>query len=79
METDKKMLVKGVKFLLYTVALMFTAPVVLFQAFKNQEHPWYWPVLITGLILAITAISMGFYSIKLIVDSLFNKKVQDKQ
>ncbi len=73
------MLVKGVKFLLYTVALMFTAPVVLFQAFKNQEHPWYWPVLITGLILAITAISMGFYSIKLIVDSLFNKKVQDKQ
>lgn len=73
------MLVKGVKFLLYTVALMFTAPVVLFQAFKNQGHPWYWPVLILGLVLAIAAISMGFYGIKLLVDALFNKKVKDKQ
>ncbi len=72
------MLIKGVKFLLYTVALMFTAPVVLFQAFKNQDHPWYWPVLIMGLILAIMAISMGFYGIKLLVDALFSKKVRDK-
>jgi drug/metabolite transporter (DMT)-like permease len=77
METDKKMLVKGVKFLFYTIILMFTAPVVLFQAFKNQEHPWFWPVLILGLFLAIAAVSLGFYSIKLFVDALFNKKVQD--
>lgn len=74
MHTDKDLLSKGLKFIAYTVALMFTAPVVLYQAFKNEAHPWFWPVLIIGLILAILAIGLGFYSIKLIMDALFNKK-----
>lgn len=77
MGTNKNLPIKGIKSLFYTIILMFTAPVVLFQAFKNQEHPWFWPVLILGLILAIAAVSLGFYSIKLFVDALFNKKVQD--
>ncbi|NKI25982.1 hypothetical protein SAMN04487911_12469 [Arenibacter nanhaiticus] len=74
MRTDKALLLKGVKYIAYTIALMFTAPVVIYQAFKNEEHPLYWPVLITGLLLAIAAISFGFYSIKTIMDALFNKK-----
>lgn len=76
MKTDKDLLVKGLKYIAYTIALMFSAPVVIYQAFKNQEHPWYWPVLIIGLVLAVAAISMGFYSIKVILDSLFEKKKQ---
>ncbi len=74
MRTDKTLLIKGLKLIAYTIALMFTAPAVLFQAFKNQEHPWYWIVLITGILLAITAIVLGFYSMKVIMDSLFGKK-----
>jgi hypothetical protein len=74
MHTDKKLLVKGLKFVAYTIALMFTAPLVLFQAFKNESHPWFWPVLIIGFILAILAIGLGFYSIKLIMDALFSAK-----
>ncbi len=74
MKTDKDLLIKGLKFIGYTVALMFSAPVVLYQAFKNEAHPLYWPVLILGLILAILAIGMGFYSIKVIMDALFSKK-----
>ncbi len=74
MRTDKELLVKGIKFIAYTIALMFLAPVVIYEAFKNQGHPWYWPVLIVGLILAIAAIVMGFYGIKVILDSLFGKK-----
>ena len=74
MPTDKVMLVKGIKFLLYTVLTMFLAPVVLFQAFKNQDHPFYIPVLVVGLILAVTAIVLGFYSIKIFIDALFSKK-----
>ncbi|WP_425237431.1 DUF6095 family protein [Ulvibacterium sp.] len=77
MGTNKNLLIKGVKFLFYTIILMFTAPVALFQAFKNQEHPWFWPVLILGLILAAVAISLGFYSIKLFMDALFGKKIRD--
>ena len=73
MRTDKKMLIKGVKFLGYTTLLMFSAPVAIYQAFKNQGHPLYWPVLIVGLILGVAAIAMGFYSIKILLDSLFGK------
>tara|TARA_R110002073_G_scaffold2405_1_gene16248 strand:- start:819 stop:1130 length:312 start_codon:yes stop_codon:yes gene_type:complete len=73
MRTNKALLLKGLKYIAYTIALMFTAPIVIYQAFKNESHPLYWPVLIIGLILAIAAIAMGFYSIKLIMDALFNK------
>ncbi len=74
MGTDKVLLVKGMKFLGLTAFIMFLAPVVIYQAFKNQEHPFYIPVLIIGLILAIAAIVLGFYSIKLVVDSIFGRK-----
>ncbi len=57
----------------YTLALMFTAPVVLYQAFKNQDHPWYLPVLIAGGILAIAAVGMGFYGIRTLVNALFSR------
>lgn len=74
MRTNKVLLIKGVKLLAYTVLLMFTAPFALYQAFKNQEHPLYLPVLIIGLLLAISAIGMGFYSIKTLVDALFGER-----
>ncbi len=78
MKTDKDLLIKGLKFIAYTITLMFAAPIVLYQAFKNEGHPFFWPVLIVGFILAILAIGMGFYSIKVIMDSLFSKGSKQK-
>jgi hypothetical protein len=52
---------------------MFTAPVVIYQAFKNQEHPFYIPVLVLGLALGVVAIGLGFYSVKLLIDVIFNR------
>lgn len=72
--TNKDLLLKGIKYLFFTVFMMFLAPVVLFQAFKNQDHPFYIPVLIIGLILAILAISLGFYSVRIFIVALFGKK-----
>lgn len=72
--TNKDILVKGVKQLAYTVMLMFLAPIVIWQAFKNEDHPFYWPVLVVGILLAIVAIGMGFRGIKTIMNSLFGKK-----
>ena len=74
LKTDRDLLIKGVKRLAYTLALMFSGPIVLFQAFKNQDHPWYIPVLIIGGALALGAVGMGFYSIKTLVDALFGGK-----
>jgi len=78
MQTDKKLLVKGFKFIGFTVALMFLAPVVLHQAIKNEEHPFFWPVAIIGFLIAIAAIAMGFYSIKVIMDALFARNKRQK-
>ena len=74
MHTNKALLAKGVKLLAYTVILMFSAPFAIYQAFKNQEHPLYWPVLILGLLLAVSAIGMGFYGISTLVKSLFGEE-----
>ncbi|WP_430968873.1 DUF6095 family protein [Spongiimicrobium sp. 2-473A-2-J] len=74
MKTNKALLLKGIKYIAYTTALMFTAPVVIYQAFKNPDHPWYIPVLIVGIILAIGAVSLGFYSIKTLLDAIFGTK-----
>jgi hypothetical protein len=74
MRTDRALLLRGIKYLAITVAFMFTAPVVLYQAFRNQDHPFYWPVLIVGVLLAIMAISFGFYSIKVLTDAFFGKR-----
>jgi hypothetical protein len=74
MRTDKTLLIKGVKLLAYTVILMFSAPFAIYQAFKNEGHPLYFPVLILGLLLALAAIGMGFYGIKTLVDALFGKR-----
>ncbi len=76
--TNKELLIRGLKYLAYTVALMFTAPVVLYQAFKNQDHPWFIPVLVIGGILALGAIGMGFFSIKTVVDAFFGKPTPNK-
>lgn len=73
MRTNKALLIKGIKFIAVTILLMFTAPAVIYQAFRNEGHPMYWPVLIVGLLLAIGAICLGFYSIKTIMDALFHK------
>lgn len=74
MPTDKDMLIRGAKRLVFTVLLMFSGPIVLYQAFKNQEHPWFIPVLIFGCLLALGAIVMGFWGIRTLVNALFQEK-----
>ena len=60
----KNRLSSGFKKLLITLFLMFTGPVILYQAFSNVGHQWYYIVLILGLILCI---------IKSIINHIFDK------
>jgi hypothetical protein len=53
---------------------MFLAPIVLFQAFKNAAHALYPYVLQVGLLLAVAAIVMGFYSINVMMLAIFGAK-----
>lgn len=74
MRTDKDLLVKGMKSFFYTALLMFVAPIVLYQAFKNTDKPLFIPVLIVGILLAGWAIYMGFRSVSIVMDAVFGKK-----
>ncbi|WP_405265824.1 DUF6095 family protein [Cellulophaga sp. Ld12] len=78
MHTDKDVLVKGIKYLGYTVVLMFSSPILIYQAFKNQQHDLYIPVLVGGFIVGLGALFMAFLGIKTIMDSLFGKKKKEK-
>jgi len=78
MHTDKDVLVKGIKYLGYTVVLMFSSPILIYQAFKNQQHDLYIPVLLAGFIVGLGALFMAFLGIKTIMDSLFGKKKKEK-
>lgn len=73
MKTDKVILQKSIKYLSVTVILMFLGPSIIYQAFKNEEHALYIPVLILGLFFSFGAIALGFYSFKLILRALFGK------
>ncbi|MEH6406903.1 MAG: DUF6095 family protein [Leeuwenhoekiella sp.] len=73
MGTNKEELAKGVQTLAMSLLFMFLGPGILYQAFKNQEHPLYIPVLILGIIAAGMAIFLGFKGINRIMRSMFGK------
>lgn len=70
---DKDLLKKSIKFFALTIFLMFMGPVFIYQAFKNVDHIFYIPVLVLGILFSIGAIGFGFYSIRTIINGLFNK------
>ncbi len=76
MKTDRELIVKSLKYFALTVLCMITGPYVLYQAFRNQEHSWYIPVLVFGIIIFFLAIALGFYSVRLLVFAFFGKKHQ---
>ncbi|MEC7173449.1 MAG: DUF6095 family protein [Bacteroidota bacterium] len=74
---NSKKLKKGLLKMGTFILLCFIAPVLVYQAFKNQGHPFYWPVLSLGIGLCITAIIYGFWAIKILLNSLlWDKKTK---
>ncbi|NEW78779.1 MAG: hypothetical protein GZ086_05005 [Gelidibacter sp.] len=74
MGTDRKELVRGLKYALATLPLMVAAPILMtigFKAIKQQNNYLY---LIVGIVLAISAIVLGILGIKIILNALFNTK-----
>ena len=70
--TNKALLGKGLKFMAGALPLIIIGPVVLFSSFKNQDHPWFIPILILGLLALAGAIFLLFKGIRIIMRSLFD-------
>lgn len=70
---DKVLLRKSVKRLIWTLVLMIASPLILASAFKNDDHPLFYPVLVLGVVLGILAISLGFTGIQKLTRALLGK------
>ncbi|MGC6480417.1 MAG: DUF6095 family protein [Flavobacteriaceae bacterium] len=71
---NKQLLQKGLQRIAFAILAAFTGPVVLMQAFQNEDHPWFWPVFGVGALLALLAIGLGFWGIRLLLNGLLGPK-----
>lgn len=70
---NKEKVYKGIKTLGFTLLLMFTGPVIIHSAFKNQDHVLYIPVLIVGISICISSYCFRLPRNQQKVDGIFNK------
>jgi hypothetical protein len=68
------LLIKGLKKMSLCLLCCFIGPVIVYQAFKNKEHPLYVPVLILGILFLMTALYYGFIGIKTLVNGLLGER-----
>ena len=65
---------KGFIQVLIGISLCFIGPIVIFQSFKNQEHPFFIIVLIVGSILSFLAVYYGYRGISNILNGTLGPK-----
>ena len=70
---NKELIFKGLSRLFVAILFAFTGPVIYTSAVRNEDHPFFIPVLGLGLIACILAILYGFRGIKLLVKGFFNE------
>ena len=70
---NKELIFKGVSRLFIAILFAFTGPVIYTSAVRNEDHPFFIPVLGLGLIACILAILYGFRGIKLLGKGFFNE------
>ena len=70
---NKELIFKGLSRLFVAILFAFTGPVIYTSAVRNENHPFFIPVLGLGLIACILSILYGFRGIKLLVKGFFNE------
>lgn len=72
--TDKQVLFKGIKTLVFALLSLFMGPILLSFAFSKPDDKLYYPLLIVGCAISALAVFMLFRGIKTIMSSMFKKK-----
>ena len=70
---NKELIFKGLSRLFIAILFAFTGPVIYTSAVRNEDHPFFIPVLGLGLITSILAILYEFRVIKLLLKGFFNE------
>jgi hypothetical protein len=72
MATNKELLSKGIKYLAGALPLLFIGPIVITNAFMNQQNIWHYLVLAIGIISCISAMYLMYMGLRTIMKSIFN-------
>lgn len=72
MATNKDLLSKGIKYLVWALPLLFIGPSLIHNAFINKQNVWHYLVLAIGIIICIGGVYLMVLGLKTIVRSLFN-------
>ncbi len=70
MPTDKDILNKGIKYLLWSLPLIFTGPAIIYNAFMNSHSNWHYLVLAVGIVFCFSAVVLMFMGVKTMVNSM---------
>lgn len=71
-EVDKATVFKGFKKIAFAIPLMFVGPVIINSSFKNQEHPFYYPILALGILICLLSMYLFFTGLITMVKGVFN-------
>jgi hypothetical protein len=72
MATNKEILTKGIKYLVWALPILFIGPSLIYNAFMNKQNVWHYLVLGIGIAACIGAVYLVFLGLKTMMRSLFN-------
>jgi len=70
--TDRKRIIKGVKYLAGSIPLAFIGPTIIYFAFGLRGEKYYLPILIFGFLAAIASAMLMLKGIRTMVAGVFN-------
>lgn len=72
MSTNRTVLSKGIKYLVFALPLLFIGPSVIYNAFINKQNVWHYLVLAVGIFLSGLAVYFMYKGLQTIMKALFN-------
>lgn len=69
MPTNKDILNRGFKYIVWALPMFFIGPTVIMSSFKNTGHPFFIPILGLGVIISTLAVILLFRGIVTILKS----------
>jgi len=72
MSTNKALLSKGIKYLAWSLPMLFIGPTLIYNAFINKQNVWHYLVLGIGIMMCACSVYLMFRGFKTMMRSLFN-------
>ena len=70
--TDKKLLSKGIKYLVITLPLLFLCPYLMTLSFINKDNSSFYLFIVLGIIAGGWALFLFYKGIKTLMNALFS-------